>query len=147
MVTMVPKMQSPASQLSILSKPSTSYFWPKMRQGIERHLSYCLRCQQRNKSTNKRTSLAPLPILKCPNLWIHANLFGPMITADSNKKIVLCITDAFMLWSLRLPAKTLKWWLTQFTEIGSPNLEFQPRFISTEARNLSISSRRSFSNS
>jgi len=30
-----------------------------------------------------------------PNLWIHADLFGPMITADSNKKFVLWITDAF----------------------------------------------------
>jgi Integrase core domain len=31
----------------------------------------------------------------CPNIRIHADLFGPMITADSNKKIVLCFTDAF----------------------------------------------------
>ncbi len=28
-------------------------------------------------------------------LPIHADLFGPMFTADSNKKFVLCITDAF----------------------------------------------------
>jgi len=76
-------------------KISTSYFWPKMRQDIERHLSYCLPCQQQKKSTNKRTPLAPLPIPECPNLWIHADLFGPMITVDSNKKFVLCITDAF----------------------------------------------------
>jgi len=26
---------------------------------------------------------------------VHADLFGPMITADSNRKFVLCITDAF----------------------------------------------------
>jgi hypothetical protein len=26
---------------------------------------------------------------------VHADLFGPMITADSNKKFVLCITNAF----------------------------------------------------
>jgi hypothetical protein len=76
-------------------KISTSYFLPNMRQDIERHKNYCLRCQQWKKSTNKRTPLAPLPIPECPNLWIHADLFGPMITADSNKKFVLCITDAF----------------------------------------------------
>jgi transposase InsO family protein len=76
-------------------KISTSYFWPKMRQDIERHQNFCLRCQQRKKSTNKRTPLAPLPIPDRPNLRIHANLFGPMLTADSNKKFVLCITDAF----------------------------------------------------
>ncbi len=40
-------------------------------------------------------SAAPLPIPDCPNLWIHADLFGPMITADSHKKFVLCITDTF----------------------------------------------------
>ncbi len=53
------------------------------------------RCQQRKKSTNKKTPLAPLPIPDRPNLRIHADLFGPMLTADSNKKFVLCITDAF----------------------------------------------------
>jgi hypothetical protein len=36
---------------------------------------------------------SPLP--DCPNLWIHVDLFGPMLTADSNKKFILCITDAF----------------------------------------------------
>jgi transposase InsO family protein len=76
-------------------KISTSYFWPKMRQDIERHQNFCLRCQQRKKSTNKKTPLAPLPIPDRPNLRIHADLFGPMLTADSNKKFVLCITDAF----------------------------------------------------
>ncbi len=30
-----------------------------------------------------------------PNLWIHADLFGPILTAVSNKKFFLCITDAF----------------------------------------------------
>ncbi len=56
-----------------------------MKQDIKRH----------KKSTNKWTPLAPLPIPDRPNLQIHADLFSPMITADSNKKFVLCITDAF----------------------------------------------------
>jgi len=81
-------------------KISTSYFWPKMKQDIKRHKNYCLRCQQQKKSTNKQTPLAPLPILECPNLLILADLFGPMITTDSNKKIVLCITDAFMKYAV-----------------------------------------------
>jgi hypothetical protein len=76
-------------------KISTSYFWPKMRQDIERHQNFCLRCQQRKKSTKKRTPLAPLPIPDRPNLRIHPDLLGPMLTADSNKKFILCITDAF----------------------------------------------------
>jgi hypothetical protein len=81
-------------------KISTSYFWLKMRQDIERHQAFCLRCQQRKKSTNKRTPLAPLPIPDRPNLQIHADLFGPMLTADSNKKFILCITDAFTKYAM-----------------------------------------------
>jgi Integrase zinc binding domain/Integrase core domain len=76
-------------------KISTSYFWPKMRQDIEHHQNFCLRCQQRKKLTNKKTPLASLPIPDRPNFRIHADLFGPMLTVDSNKKFVLCITDAF----------------------------------------------------
>ncbi len=105
-------------------KISTSYFWPKMRQDIERHLSYCLRSQQRNKSTNKRSPLAPLLIPECPNFWIHADLFGPMITADSNKKFVLCIMDAFTKYAVvtaiaSIDAETVadtiyKYWFSKF---------------------------------
>jgi hypothetical protein len=36
-------------------KFSTSYFWPKKIQDIEKHKNFCLRCQQQKKSTNKRT--------------------------------------------------------------------------------------------
>ena len=80
-------------------KISTSYYWPKIFHDIDKHKNFCLRCQQRKKSTNKKMLLAPLPIPECPNLWIHADLFGPMITADS-KKIVLCITDAFTIYAV-----------------------------------------------
>jgi hypothetical protein len=66
-----------------------------MFQDIDKHKNLCLRCQQQKKLTNPKMPLAPLPILECPNLWVHADLFGPMITADSNKKFVLCIMDAF----------------------------------------------------
>jgi hypothetical protein len=47
------------------------------------------------KIHNKKMLLAPLPIPEHPNLQIHADLFSPVITADSNKKFVLCIKDAF----------------------------------------------------
>jgi Integrase zinc binding domain len=43
-------------------KISTSYYWPKMIEDIERHKNFCLRCQQQKKSTNKKTPLAPPPI-------------------------------------------------------------------------------------
>jgi Integrase core domain len=36
-----------------------------------------------------------VPLPEWPNIQIHTDLFGPMITANSNKNFVLCITDAF----------------------------------------------------
>jgi hypothetical protein len=78
-------------------KFSTSYFWPKKIQDIEKHKNFCLRCQQQKKSTNKRT-------LDHPN----SDLFGLIITADINKKFVLCITDAFTKYAV-------------VTAIASPN--------------------------
>jgi len=76
-------------------KISTSFYWPKIIQEIERHKNFCLRCLQWRKATNKKSLLALQPIPNQPSLRVHAVLFSPMITADSNKKIVLCITDAF----------------------------------------------------
>ncbi len=125
-------------------KISPLYFWPKMRQDIQRHQNYCLRCQQRKKSTNKQTPLAPLPIPERPNLRIHADLFGPMITADSNKKSWM--PSPSTLWSLRLPARMLKRWPTPFKEIGFQNLEFRPRSTQTVARSSSTNSPLSSSN-
>jgi Integrase zinc binding domain len=87
-------------------KISTSYYWPKIFHYIDKHKNFCLRCQQRKKSTNKKMLLAPLPIPECPNLWIHADLFGPMTTADSKK---FCFASPmhlpYMLWSQQLQIK------------------------------------------
>jgi hypothetical protein len=76
-------------------KISTFNYLPKMFLSIEKHKNFCLHCQQQKKSTNKKMPLSPLPILEHPNLWINADLFGLMKTADNNKKFVLCITCAF----------------------------------------------------
>jgi hypothetical protein len=42
----------------------------------------------------------PLSILDHANLRVHADFFGPMITAGSNKKFELCITEAFTKYAL-----------------------------------------------
>jgi hypothetical protein len=62
---------------------------------IKTHVQTCLPCQQRKRTTIKPTPLQPLPVPERPNWKIKADLFEPMLTADSNKKFVLCITDAF----------------------------------------------------
>ncbi len=78
-----------------LKKPTSRSCWPGIYQDIKMHVQTCLTCQQRKRSPTKPTPLSPLPIPERPNWRIHADLFGPMLTADSNKKFVLCITDAF----------------------------------------------------
>jgi len=76
-------------------KISSSYYWPGLFKDVKTHVQTCLTCQQRKRSNSKPTPLQPLPIPERPNWRIHADLFRPMLTADSNKKFVLCITDAF----------------------------------------------------
>jgi hypothetical protein len=76
-------------------KISSSYYWLGLFQDVKQHVQTCLTCQQRKRTTIKSTPLQPLPIPERPNWRIHADLLGPMLTADSNKKLVLCITDAF----------------------------------------------------
>jgi len=58
---------------------SSSYFWPKMYIDILNHTKTCLRCQQREKSTDKPLLLQPLPTPDKPNIRIHADIFGPML--------------------------------------------------------------------
>jgi hypothetical protein len=128
-------------------KISTSYFWPKMRHDIERHQNFGLRCQQRKKSTNKRTALAPLPIPA-----VQTSGFTPIFLAQCSQQTVIKnlsfasqMLSLSKLWSLQLPKRKLKWWRMPFSRTGSQNLEFRRRYTLTGARNSSTNSRRSFS--
>jgi hypothetical protein len=79
---------------------SSSYYWPKLWTDILKHTKTCLRCQQRKNSTDKPPQLYPLPNPERPNVWIHADLFGPMLAAGCQHKYILCITDAFTKYAL-----------------------------------------------
>jgi len=68
-------------------KISTSYYWPKIIQDIEKRKNFDLCCKQQKKTTNKKTPLALLPIPDHPNHRIHADLFGPMIKSGQSQKI------------------------------------------------------------
>jgi hypothetical protein len=68
-------------------KISTSYYWMKTFQDFKKNAKFCIRCQQQKKSTDKKMPLSPLLIPKIPNIRIKADLFGPMIMADSNNKM------------------------------------------------------------
>ncbi len=47
------------------------------------------------KSSDQADPTAAIADTRQTKWRIHADLFGPMLTADSNKKFVLCIKDAF----------------------------------------------------
>jgi hypothetical protein len=88
------------ADLKTYMKISSSYYWPGLFRDVKTHVQTCLTCQQRKRNTIKPTPLQPLPIPERPNWRIHADLFGPMLTADSNKKFILCITDAFTKYAM-----------------------------------------------
>ena len=72
-----------------------SYYWPNMDKDITLHLTTCQRCQARNKQHSAPHLLSPLPQCTAPNQRIHVDLFGPLITSEQGKKMILCMTDAF----------------------------------------------------
>jgi hypothetical protein len=74
--------------LKMYIKITSLYYWPGIYKDVKQHVQTCLTCQQRKRSPTKPTPLSLLPIPECPNWRIHADLFGPMLTADSNKKFV-----------------------------------------------------------
>ncbi len=81
-------------------KIMSSYYWPGIYQDVKNHVRTCLVCQQRKRTPNKPTPLSPLPNPEQPHWRIHADFFGPMLTADCNKKFALCITDVFTKYAM-----------------------------------------------
>ena len=72
------------------------YYWPGMDKDISNHIEHCHKCQLRRKAAPPGPVLVtPLPQTTEPNQRVHADLFGPLKASGSQKKYVLCVTDAF----------------------------------------------------
>ena len=72
------------------------YYWPGMDHDITDHLQRCHKCQLRKKVSNPEPLIVTsLPQPTEPSQRIHADLFGPLRTSGSQKKFILCMTDAF----------------------------------------------------
>ena len=72
------------------------YYWPGMDLDVAQHLQRCHKCQVRRKDPSPEPLLVtPLPQPTEPNQRIHADLFGPLKASGSQKKFILCMTDAF----------------------------------------------------
>jgi hypothetical protein len=72
-----------------------SYYWPNMDRDITVHLKTCQKCQVTRKQHSPPHLLSPLPQCTAPNQRVHVDLFGPLVTSEHGKKMVLCMTDAF----------------------------------------------------
>ena len=72
-----------------------SYYWPNMEKDITVHLQTCQKCQVTKKQHSAPHLLSPLPQCTAPNQRVHIDLFGPLMTSEHGKKMVLCMTDAF----------------------------------------------------
>jgi hypothetical protein len=72
-----------------------SYYWPNMDTDITEHLKTCDKCQITKSGKTAPELLSPLPQCTEPNQRIHADLFGPLKTSSGDKKLILCLTDAF----------------------------------------------------
>jgi hypothetical protein len=71
------------------------FYWPGMDADIATHLKSGHICQlRRTDDRPPHALLSSLPQPTEPNQCIHADLFGPLKTSDSGKKLILCITDA-----------------------------------------------------
>ncbi len=96
---------------------------------MEKHTKTCIHCQQRKASNRKPTPFEPLPIPESPNLCTHSDLFGPVITAESNKQFVLCLTDAFKKYAVVTAIANKE------AENGFASLASQPIFTLMEENN------------
>ena len=72
------------------------YYWPGMDKDIADHLQQCHQCQMRRKSDRPSPVIVNvLPQATEPNQRVHADLFGPLRVSGTQKRFVLCMTDAF----------------------------------------------------
>ena len=72
------------------------FWWPSMNADIATHVANCTTC---NRAT-KKGALPPAPMQNLPQCTapgqrLHVDLFGPLKTSQSGKKVILVITDAF----------------------------------------------------
>ena len=78
------------------SKLVSRYWWPHMRDTIQRHVQACIPCQQYNYSRHKKAGhLHPIPPTDIPYSVISMDFCGPFIESPRENKFVLVISDLF----------------------------------------------------
>ena len=86
-----------------------SYWWPGITYEVDTFLSKCVRCQKIAGRKPVPSPLQSLPICEEPNLRVHMDLFGPLMTRSATgNKYIMVITDAFSKYTelAAIPDKT-----------------------------------------
>jgi len=82
--------------LKLTQRLQLYYYWPNMKEEIQRVVDACETCQKRKTQPSiPSAELQLLPVLTQPNQRVHADLFGPLKTSATGKKFLLVMTDAF----------------------------------------------------
>lgn len=80
----------------IYSKLVSRYWWPRMRNTIQRHVQACIPCQQYNYTRQKKAGhLHPIPPTDIPYSVISMDFCGPFSESPRENKFVLVISDLF----------------------------------------------------
>ncbi len=54
------------------------FTWPYIARDVENYCRSCLRCQQTNKSNNKKSRMVPRPVINVPFESVALNIVGPL---------------------------------------------------------------------
>lgn len=91
----------------MLSKIRTRYWWPLMKQDVQRHVQACVPCQQYNYSRQKKPGhLQPIPPVATPFSIIGMDFCGPFVESPRENKYVLVVTDLFTHFVTAIPLPT-----------------------------------------
>jgi transposase InsO family protein len=100
----------------MISKIHPRYWWPQMRQSIQRHVQACVPCQQFNHSRQKKPGhLHPIPPTGVPFSIIGMDFCGPFAESPRQNKYVLVVTDLFTRFATAVPLPTNTAELTALT--------------------------------
>jgi transposase InsO family protein len=119
-----------------------TYWWPGMDCAIEKHIFFCLPCQDSNKA-HKQTHIPLIHLSKPTKAWskIAIDIAGPFETAPQHQRFVTTAIDCYsnfpevLLSNDITSAKLIAWLRTIFARFGNCDTVYTdngPQFTSAE---------------
>jgi len=91
-----------------LSRIQEAYYWPGMRNDVEKSIKTCLKCQcYRPSPVPKGTSTIPTKVER-PFARVGLDIIGPMPTTQNGNKFIIVLVDYFTKWIEASPLKNIE---------------------------------------